>query len=247
MAPGRKSEEATSGRVGVAAMGDEAIAPVKIPPSSFSRTKPSPSSPSIRFLGLLNQPDSGRSSNPNLELDESDILWSVSEISSASSSPSTAGLASYSPPDRYHHRRPETRPFVPERSGLSAALAEDSLLLVKQSRPAATSRGGVPVPAGRAGAEEARGGIGMGKGFHQSAPVNVPGWPSWRSGRKVEAVEEEEDGGELEEEEEMVPPHVIVARSHVMTFSVFEGVGRTLKGRDLRRVRNAVLRKTGFL
>ena len=50
-----------------------------------------------------------------------------------------------------------------------------------------------------------------------------------------------------DEEEEMVPPHVIVARSHVTNFSVFEGVGRTLKGRDLRRVRNDVLQKTGFL
>ncbi|CAA6656363.1 unnamed protein product [Spirodela intermedia] len=42
-------------------------------------------------------------------------------------------------------------------------------------------------------------------------------------------------------------PHLIVARSHSTTFSVFEGVGRTLKGRDLRRVRNAVFQKTGFL
>ncbi|KAL0304455.1 UNVERIFIED_CONTAM: hypothetical protein Sradi_6313600 [Sesamum radiatum] len=55
-----------------------------------------------------------------------------------------------------------------------------------------------------------------------------------------------EDDGEVEGEEEMVPPHVIVARSHV-TFSVFEGAGRTLKGRDLRRVRNAVFQKTGFI
>ena len=31
------------------------------------------------------------------------------------------------------------------------------------------------------------------------------------------------------------------------SFSVREGAGRTLKGRDLRRVRNAVLRRTGFL
>jgi hypothetical protein len=29
--------------------------------------------------------------------------------------------------------------------------------------------------------------------------------------------------------------------------SMLEGVGRTLKGRDLRRVRDAVLRQTGFL
>ncbi|XP_010933792.1 uncharacterized protein [Elaeis guineensis] len=214
------------------------------------------SSSSARFFGLLNQPDSDP--YPNLEFDESDVVWSssfssASELSSGSSSPSAAGLPSYSPSESYRHRRSETRSFVPERSGLSAALAEDSLPLVRQRRRAAAAARGsvsVPVPAGRAGAEEAGGGMGMGmgKGFHQSAPVNVPAWPSWRRGRRVEAEDgEEERGEEEEEEEEMVPPHVIVARSHVMTFSVFEGVGRTLKGRDLRRVRNAVLQKTGFL
>ncbi|GMI85959.1 hypothetical protein like AT1G29640 [Hibiscus trionum] len=59
-----------------------------------------------------------------------------------------------------------------------------------------------------------------------------------------EAVEfEEYDGGE------MVPPHVVLARriAGKMAFSVFTGHGRTLKGRDLSRVRNSVLRMTGFL
>jgi len=54
-----------------------------------------------------------------------------------------------------------------------------------------------------------------------------------------------------DDDEEMLPPHEIVARgsgvSPKTTFSVLEGVGRTLKGRDLRQVRNAVLRQTGFL
>ena len=51
--------------------------------------------------------------------------------------------------------------------------------------------------------------------------------------------------------EERLPPHEIVARNSaqrpVMAYSVLEGRGRTLKGRDLRQVRNAVLRQTGFL
>lgn len=66
------------------------------------------------------------------------------------------------------------------------------------------------------------------------------------------------DSGEEEEEEEeddeydpKLPPHEFIARrlarSQISSFSVFEGVGRTLKGRDLSKVRNAVLSKTGFL
>lgn len=67
------------------------------------------------------------------------------------------------------------------------------------------------------------------------------------------------DGGDRKEEEEeeeegienRVPPHELIAkrlaRAQISSFSVFEGVGRTLKGRDLSKVRNAVLNKTGFL
>ncbi|XP_022144701.1 uncharacterized protein LOC111014325 [Momordica charantia] len=75
--------------------------------------------------------------------------------------------------------------------------------------------------------------------FQQSAPINVP------------AMRKQRNGDIVAEEEEMLPPHEIVARgsgvSPKTTFSVLEGVGRTLKGRDLRRVRNAVWHKTGFL
>ncbi|KAG1367792.1 hypothetical protein COCNU_14G002600 [Cocos nucifera] len=48
---------------------------------------------------------------------------------------------------------------------------------------------------------------------------------------------------------ERIPPHIIVARrtSEKMAFSVCVGKGRTLKGRDLYQVRNAILRMTGFL
>ncbi|GMI77707.1 hypothetical protein like AT1G29640 [Hibiscus trionum] len=59
-------------------------------------------------------------------------------------------------------------------------------------------------------------------------------------------------GGDSEEEDgegEMVPPHVISGRriAGKMAFSVCTGNGRTLKGRDLSRVRNSILRMTGFL
>lgn len=56
---------------------------------------------------------------------------------------------------------------------------------------------------------------------------------------------------DIDDDDEMLPPHEIVARasgvSHKTTSSVLEGIGRTLKGRDLRQVRNAVWRQTGFL
>ncbi|KAK4341855.1 hypothetical protein RND71_037671 [Anisodus tanguticus] len=97
-----------------------------------------------------------------------------------------------------------------------------------------------------------------------SAPVNIPDWSkiygtsskknSWRD---VENDDDSGGGGYNEEEDddddegEIMPPHEWIAkkleRSKISSFSVCEGVGRTLKGRDLSRVRNAILSKTGFL
>ena len=78
-----------------------------------------------------------------------------------------------------------------------------------------------------------------------SAPVNVPDW-SRMVGSKPQIVEVQ-----LDEEEApgMIPPHELVARQYAqsVTFSVLEGVGRTLRGRDLDHVRTEVLRKTGFI
>lgn len=112
---------------------------------------------------------------------------------------------------------------------------------------------------------------------HQSAPVNIPSLLSnvkkhlgrsesskapksrpWRSGNN----DDDDDGGEDDEDDddddddddrygERLPPHEYIAmrleRSKISSFSVFEGVGRKLKGRDLSKVRNDVLTKTGFL
>ncbi|KAG8386118.1 hypothetical protein BUALT_Bualt03G0115800 [Buddleja alternifolia] len=82
------------------------------------------------------------------------------------------------------------------------------------------------------------------------APINVPDWSkiygTTTSKNSCSWLEEEE------EEEGMnvvIPPHEWIARSgqNISSNSVCEGAGRTLKGRDLTRVRNAVLTKTGFL
>ncbi|GFQ07915.1 hypothetical protein PHJA_002935500 [Phtheirospermum japonicum] len=136
-----------------------------------------------------------------------------------------------SPPPHHHHHR---HLFNPEKFGLSAALSDDPHRLgSRKSGPR------VITPATRQGDAAAN--------FHRSAPVNIPVWPK-NYGERYSKRLDLEDDGEVDggEEKEMVPPHVIVARSHV-TFSVFEGAGRTLKGRDLRRVRNTVFQKTGFI
>ncbi|PKA64314.1 hypothetical protein AXF42_Ash009535 [Apostasia shenzhenica] len=88
--------------------------------------------------------------------------------------------------------------------------------------------------------------------YHQSAPVNVPVRIP-RARRTFRDLDGDGIGNEYgEEEEEMLPPHEHVARAAAKespwtTFSMLEGAGRTLKGRDLRKVRNAVWRQTGFL
>ncbi|XP_058072469.1 protein S40-5-like [Magnolia sinica] len=79
-----------------------------------------------------------------------------------------------------------------------------------------------------------------------SAPVNVPDWSKIL---RVDSVESLQEGYEMmSEEDEWVPPHEYLAQSRrSAAHSVFEGVGRTLKGRDMSRVRNAVWSRTGFL
>ncbi|KAI4307997.1 hypothetical protein L6164_031117 [Bauhinia variegata] len=115
------------------------------------------------------------------------------------------------------------------------------------------------------------------KVLQQSAPVNIPDWSKIYGTKPNKALKNasrfddynDDDvgagvvnyGGDSDDEEEeeeddeyddaKLPPHEFIARrlarNHISSFSVFEGVGRTLKGRDLSKVRNAVLTKTGFL
>lgn len=111
--------------------------------------------------------------------------------------------------------------------------------------------------------------------LQQSAPVNIPDWSkiygkkhskktsnnsSWLDHDDEGNDNDDEDaGGEFrreswesdEDDADMMPPHEWIAkklaRTQISSFSVCEGAGRTLKGRDLKRVRNAILSKTGFL
>ncbi|CAK8564374.1 unnamed protein product [Lathyrus sativus] len=86
----------------------------------------------------------------------------------------------------------------------------------------------------------------LGRNVATSAPVNVPDWSKILRVESVESLRDMDDGFD-DDESEMVPPHEYLARGRKMAAnSVFEGVGRTLKGRDLRRVRDAVWNQTGF-
>ncbi|KAH7545739.1 hypothetical protein FEM48_Zijuj01G0125800 [Ziziphus jujuba var. spinosa] len=61
----------------------------------------------------------------------------------------------------------------------------------------------------------------------------------------------DDDDDDDDDGDGMVPPHEWIARklarSQISSFSVCEGIGRTLKGRDLSKMRNDILTKTGFL
>ncbi|KAG8092002.1 hypothetical protein GUJ93_ZPchr0012g21454 [Zizania palustris] len=119
----------------------------------------------------------------------------------------------------------------------------------------------------RAGA--ARDVVGGGGGGAASLPVNIPDWSKilgaeycgrgsagaarWPSDERGDAsCGSYLDGGEESRGgrggPSWVPPHELLMYREraVASFSVREGAGRTLKGRDLRRVRNAIWEKTGF-
>ncbi|MCO5570237.1 hypothetical protein L7F22_069401 [Adiantum nelumboides] len=98
---------------------------------------------------------------------------------------------------------------------------------------------------------EASSSSGRGPVVPQSAPLNIPHWSKLehkREKRSRALLDDDETG---DGDEERLPPHEFLAReyarSQMTSFSVLEGAGRTLKGRDLSRVRNAVLTCTGFV
>ncbi|KAL1558149.1 hypothetical protein AAHA92_08647 [Salvia divinorum] len=85
-----------------------------------------------------------------------------------------------------------------------------------------------------------------------SLPVNIPDWSKilkdeYRDNRRRDSDDDDFDFEEDEAAENggRVPPHEFLARTRIAS-SVQDGIGRTLKGRDLNRVRNAIWLKVGF-
>ncbi|CAF2149091.1 hypothetical protein BRARA_A01220 [Brassica rapa] len=89
------------------------------------------------------------------------------------------------------------------------------------------------------------------KAKQSSAPMNVPDWSKIYGNTRSNHLHSWTTHDEDDDEHSMVPPHELVAkmlaRTQISSFSMCEGVGRTLKGRDLSKTRNDVLTKTGFL
>lgn len=215
------------------------------------RHRRSPSSD--RFLGVFSPPskDSAFTSSSTVaggggdELNEDDVFWT------GDFSEPQRGLSSA---PTYHTRQSFRQP---EKFGILAALTEDhrkpdsQAILLKPSLPSSPSSSttslsraipSIPKPPIECKYSQSM----PSRRFQQSAPVNVPMMPMKpKNGELSDAVDDDVD------DDEILPPHEIVARgsskSPKTTFSVLEGVGRTLKGRDLRQVRNAVWRQTGFL
>lgn len=81
-----------------------------------------------------------------------------------------------------------------------------------------------------------------------SLPVNVPDW-SKILGEESPRRQTSYDGDEVAAcggETRRVPPHELIASRRMASFSVHEGAGRTLKGRDLSRVRNTIFKIRGI-
>lgn len=83
-----------------------------------------------------------------------------------------------------------------------------------------------------------------------SMPVAIPDWSKilkedFKEHEKRDFVSDDDDDHD-HDRREPVPPHEYLARTREASHSVQEGKGRTLKGRDLRSVRNSIWKKLGF-
>lgn len=81
-----------------------------------------------------------------------------------------------------------------------------------------------------------------------SLPMNIPDWSKILKDeyKKKKESSDDEDEGDYDGGVVQLPPHEYLLRTRGASLSVHEGKGRTLKGRDLRSVRNAIWKKVGF-
>lgn len=233
---------------------------------SMERYRPHRSPQPDRFLSIFSRSDPvapAINGGLGVELLEDEVLWTVSDSPEMIRSPRTPSPSMPSALD------PRASPFsrIPGRnSGILVALAEEENKQLSaavgpflQRKASISASSASTSPSSTSSVRmiptipKLKPDYNDGNMLHQSVPVNIPMIPSMAKHRP-EANGRGADAGDVVDgdDDEMLPPHEIIARrsgveSPMTTFSVLEGVGRTLKGSDLRRVRNAVWRKTGFV
>ncbi|KAK3010352.1 hypothetical protein RJ639_010631 [Escallonia herrerae] len=202
---------------------------------------------SDRFLGILPpglSPAAANSSSAD-ELNEDDLFWS-GDSTSSSPSPNATTTAARSFP---HSDNFGILAALPESDAGSVFNHKASIFSSASTSPSSSSRTSfraIPTVPKKPPLDR--------QNFHMSAPVNVPVLSEAvrrsRAAREFDDIDGTDGDWEAEGDAEVLPPHELVAASRqspVLACSVMEGVGRTLKGGDLRQVRNAVWRRTGFL
>ncbi|KAL1313923.1 hypothetical protein HN51_040692 [Arachis hypogaea] len=205
----------------------------------------SSSSSSNRLLHHLTSPTATTPTGSAADdLNEAELFWSIEVSEPENEYPIPL-------PADNNRRRNFDRP---QNSGILAVLAEPDQVPVFRRNPSVSSSPRLIPSLTRPPAQNSEflAQSAPSRKFQQSAPVMVPilmskAAPRRRKGDELAVVCD----GDVDGDDEVLPPHEIVAKgsgfSPNITFSVLEGVGRTLKGRDLRQVRNAIWRKTGFL
>ncbi|KAL8154124.1 hypothetical protein V2J09_011884 [Rumex salicifolius] len=225
------------------------------PIRSFSRQR-IPSS-SDRFLTLFSQspPSASASSafatSSGDELSEDDVLWNGELAGSPKFLSSSSPSISRTPPANKNHRLASSKSIGrAEKFGILSALPEieqdrnkiRSIFDHKKSSVTSSSCSAMMIPVIPRPTLERTLSASFRHHQYQSVPVNVPlrmrdDLERPREGRLLEESDllEEED-----EEAEMLPPHEIKAKqamkAPILSCSVLEGAGRTLKGRDLRQM-----------
>ncbi|CAA7017795.1 unnamed protein product [Microthlaspi erraticum] len=159
-----------------------------------------------------------------------------------------------------YYPRPSHRFFTSEQQVTSASdfeLDEWDLYNTGSDSTSSFSFGDLTISSGRTGANRKSRTGSVSDKFSGTAasslPVNVPDWSKilGEESRRRRQVSNEEvvDGEETVAcggGTRRVPPHELLASRRMASFSVHEGAGRTLKGRDLSRVRNTIFKITGF-
>ncbi|CAM8909746.1 unnamed protein product [Rhodiola kirilowii] len=214
---------------------------------------------SDRFLGVFSPPpdssviNTSETGSAEDELNEDDVFWTGDFAENK--------IGKQSPAESFKERMFVTRsPFrkQEEKFGILAALSDESKVQALRRKPSfspSVAKNVLAIPKPPSGERDVLAKTAPAPQYNFSAPVNVPvlskEMMKANARRNKAFFDMPDDDDDASGDDEMLPPHEIVARGSALTpnttFSMLEGAGRTLKGRDLRQVRNAVFRQTGFL